>query len=171
MRTSLPEDRHTRKTTHLLRAGLLTILLAAVYGCSGNQDDPEFQVRQMIDNAEEAVEERSIMTTRGFISKDYKDNQGRQKKELDQLVAAYILRNKSIHLVTRVHEIALNEDGTQASVILYVGMAGVPVNSIDQLVVTRADLYRFDLLLAIEDDQWMLRKGSWHQARLEDFGL
>ena len=170
MRTALPEDYPASKRKRLLRAAMLAMLLAAISGCS-SKSDPELQVRKMIDAVEEAVEQRSVMTSREFISREYKDSQGRKKEELDQLVAAYILRNKSIHLVTRVNDITFNEDSTLANVTLYVGMAGVPVDSIDQLLVTRADLHRFDLLLALEDDQWLLRKGSWHQAGPEDFGL
>ena len=109
------------------------------------------------------------MTVLDFIASDYQDKRGRQKKDIQRLVAGYILRNKSIHLLTRVQHVALNEDRAQADVVLYVGMAGVPVTSADQLVFARADLYRFDLSLKLEDGDWRVASGSWHQARLEDF--
>ena len=149
--------------------GLLVILLAALSACSDDPDNPEQQVRDMISAGEEAVEARSIIGVLDFISDNYQDNDGRRKQEIKQLIAGYILRNKSIHLLTRVQHVALNDDETRADVILYVGMAGVPVASVDQLVFTRADLYRFDLSLVLEDGAWRVARGSWHQARLEDF--
>ena len=145
--------------------GLLVPLLAVLSACSSDPDNPEQQIREMISAGEEAVEARSIMTVLDYITNDYQDKHGRQKKDIQRLVAGYILRNKSIHLLTRVQDIALNEDETQADVILYVGMAGVPVASPGQ----RADLYRFDLSLTLEEDEWRVSAGSWHQARLEDF--
>ena len=149
--------------------GLLAILLAVLSACSGDPDNLEQQVRDMIGAGEEAVEARSIIGVLDFISDEYQDKDGRQKQEIKQLVAGYILRNKSIHLLTRVQHVALNEDHTRADVILYVGMAGVPVASVDQLVFTRADLYRFDLSLVLEEGDWQVDQGSWHPARLEDF--
>ena len=149
--------------------GLLAALLAILSACSGDPDDPEQQIREMISAGEEAVEARSIMTVLDFIADDYLDKQGRRKKEIQRLVAGYILRNKSIHLLTRVQQVALNEDKTRADVILYVGMTGVPVTSADQLMLLRADFYRFDLFMKLEEGDWRVASGSWRQARLEDF--
>jgi len=148
---------------------LLVTLLAVLAACSGDPDNPEQQIHEMISAGEEAMETRSIMTVLEFIASDYQDKQGRKKKDIQRLVAGYILRNKSIHLLTRVHDIALNEDKTQAGVVLYVGMAGVPVTSADQLMLTRADLYRFDLSMILEEGDWRVASGSWRQARLQDF--
>ena len=149
--------------------GLLAALLAILSACSGDPDDPEQQIRETISAGEEAVEARSIMTVLDFIADDYLDKQGHRKKEIQRLVAGYILRNKSIHLLTRVQQVALNEDKTRADVILYVGMTGVPVTSADQLMLLRADLYRFDLFMKLEEGDWHVASGSWRQARLEDF--
>ena len=144
---------------------LLITLLAVLSACSSDPDNPEQQIRKMISAGEEAVEARSIMTVLDFIASDYQDKRGWLKKDIQRVVAGYILRNKSIHLLTRVQNIALNEEKTQADVIIYVGMTGVPVASAGQ----RADLFRFDLILTLVEDEWRVASGSWHQARLEDF--
>jgi hypothetical protein len=149
--------------------GLLLTLLIILSACGGDPDNPEQQIREMIGAGEEAFEARSIVNALGFIADGYQDQEGRQKKDMQRLVGGYILRNKSIHLLTRVQHVALNEDGKRADVVLYVGMAGVPVASVDQLVFTRADLYRFDLSIVLEEGAWRVANGSWHQARLEDF--
>ena len=149
--------------------GLLVALLAVLSACSGDPESPEEQIREMLSAGEEVVEARSILKALEFVSNDYKDKHGRQKKDIQRLIAGYILRNKSIHLLTRVQQVALNEDKTQADVILYVGMAGVPVTSADQLMLVRADLYRFDLSVKLMDGDWRVSAGSWQQARLADF--
>lgn len=149
--------------------GIVAALLAVLSACSGDPDNPEQQIREMISAGEEAVEARSIITVREFIASDYQDKRGRQKRDIQRLVAGYMLRNKSIHLLTRVRDIALNNDKTKADVILYVGMANMPATSADQLMLTRADLYRFDLSLILDEDDWRVVSGSWRQARLEDF--
>lgn len=149
--------------------GVLVTLMAVLTACSGDADNPDQQIREMIIAGEEAVEARSIIAVLDFIANDYQDKIGRNKKDMQRLVGGYILRNKSIHLLTRVQHVALNEDKTQADVILYVGMAGVPVANVDQLVFTRADLYRFDLSIVLEENSWRVAAGSWHQARLENF--
>ena len=148
---------------------LIITLLAVLSACTGDPENPEEQIRKMIAAGEEAVETRSIMTALDYIANDYQDKHGRQKKDIKRLIAGYILRNKSIHLFTRVQHIALNEDKTQADVILYVGMAGVPVEKSIQLLLTRADLYRFDLSVKLVDDDWQVTAGSWHPSRLTDF--
>ena len=149
--------------------GVLILALLSLTACSSNPDDPEQQIREMLTKGEEAVEERSITSVLDHVTDNYKDKYGRNKKEINRIVAAYILRNQSIPLLTRIHKIALNEDQTRAEVILYVGMAGVPVDNAEQLVYTRADLYRFDLLLALESGEWLVTAGTWDQARLENF--
>ena len=149
--------------------GVLILALLSLTACSSNPDDPEQQIREMLTKGEKAVEERSITSVLDHVTDNYKDKYGRNKKEIKRIVAAYILRNQSIHLLTRIHEIALNEDQTRAEVILYVGMAGVPVDNAEQLVYTRADLYRFDLSLALESGEWLVTAGTWDQARLENF--
>lgn len=148
---------------------LLAILLAMLGACGGDPDNPEQQIRHMLATAEQAVEDRSITGVVNFVANNYKDQSGRQKREINQLIAGYILRNKGIHLLTRVHQVNLNQDGTRADIILYVGMAGVPLAGADQLVMTRADLYRFDLSLVQEEGEWRVAAGKWHPARAEDF--
>jgi hypothetical protein len=149
--------------------GLMITLLAVLSACSGDPENPEEQIREMIAAGEEAVETCSIMTTLDYVANNYQDKLGRQKKDIQRLVSGYILRNKPIHLLTRVQNVALSEDKTQADVILYVGMAGVPVTSVDQLLLVRADLYRFDLSVKLEDGDWRVASGSWQQAQLPDF--
>ena len=137
--------------------GLLITLLAVLSACSGDPENPEAQIREMIAAGEEAVETRSIITALEFVADGYQDEHGRQKKDIQRLIAGYILCNKSIHLLTRVQQVALNEDKIQAD---------VPVTSVDQLLLTRAVLYRFDLSVLLGEGDWQVSAASWRPARL-----
>lgn len=148
---------------------LLVFPLLLLVACSGDSDTPEDHIRKMLIAGEEAVEARELLGVGDFIAQNYKDSEGRGKKEVQKLLAGYLLRNKSIHLLSRIQGISLNEDQTGAEVVLYVGMANVPLQSMDQLLFARADLYRFDLSLVLEEGEWRVAGGSWHPARLEDF--
>jgi hypothetical protein len=148
---------------------LTAVIMAMLAACSGEPDNPEQRIRDMIAAGEAAVEARSIMSAVGFVANDYKDGRGRRKQEVRRLLAGYIMRNKSIHLLTRIRQIELNGDNSRADVVLYVGMAGVPLADADQLARIRTDLYRFDLSLILEDGDWRVASGSWHAARLADF--
>ena len=122
----------------------------------------------MIANAEMAVEERSLSRVEPFLSERYRDEMGRQQKDLLRLLAGYYLRNQSIHLLVQINDIQLsNEDS--AAVTLYAALAGQPITGTEQLLSFRADLFRFDLQLRKEDDTWRLVSGKWRRASKSDF--
>ena len=148
-----------------IRPSLLAAILVLLCSCSSQPDTPEHRIREMLREAEEAVETRSIFSARDYIAERYQDQYGRGKKSADRLISGYILRNKSIHLLTRIQDIRLNEAGKQAEVTLYVGMSGTPVDDNEQLLMTRADIYRFDLQLVVENDQWRVAAASWQPVR------
>lgn len=159
-----------RGILNTIAASLCVALTLILLSCEG-ANNPEHQIREMIAAGEEAVEARSIMSARDFIANSYQDQQGRQKAGVEKILAGYILRNKSIHLLTRVHDLTLNDNQIRADIILYVAMANIPLPTLDQLVYTRADFYRFDLELLLEEGEWRISSGRWHPARLEEFGL
>lgn len=148
---------------------LMAVIVVMLAACSGQPDNPERRIRDMIGAGEAAVEARSIMNAVEFVSSDYHDKHGRRKQEIKRLIAGYIMRNKSVHLLTRIQQLTLSEDKTRADVVLYVGMAGVPLTDSDELARMRADLYRFDLTVILEDGDWRVASGSWRAARLADF--
>jgi hypothetical protein len=53
--------------------GLLITVLAVLSACSGDPENPEAQIREMIAAGEEAVEALSILKALEFVSDDYQD--------------------------------------------------------------------------------------------------
>lgn len=140
-----------------LLAGLL------VAGCGDRPESPETQVRAVIAQAAEAAEARDISMLRAMISDRYSDANGQDKRAIEALLRLHFLRNASVHLYTRVQSVAVSQpDRAEASVL--VAMAGVPITSEVELPALRADLHRFDIEFALEDDDWRVRRASWSRT-------
>ncbi len=145
----------------------LLCIIFAMTGCSDRPDTPEQRVRDYIAEGETAVEAREIMDVMLLISEEYKDTDGRSKKDLLRLLTVYILRHKSIHLLIQINQITF--PGPQTSqVSLYAAMAGRPIKENTQLLSLSADLHRFDLKLKEEEGTWRLISGEWRRARQSD---
>ena len=114
-----------------------------------------------------AVESRDALTVRDLIADDYADSQARDKRSLSGLAAGYFLRHKNIHLFKQIDDIQFPEND-RAQVRMRVAMLGSPLKNAEALLDVRADIYQFDLSLAREDGDWLLKKASWQRGKVED---
>lgn len=122
----------------------------------------------MLAEAETDVEGRDAGAVLEHVSERYHDAEGRDRQDLHRLIAYLILRNQQIHLLTRVQEVEiLSPEGARARVL--VAMAGHPIGGPELLTELRADLYRFDFTLALENDAWRVVDSAWERARSADF--
>jgi hypothetical protein len=144
--------------------GLLLLLAAC-----GKELSPEEQVRRYIAEGVDAVEARELTRIRDLISEQYTDPAKRTRRDLTRLVGGYLLRHKSIHLLTHVNRLEV-VDERHAEVELYVAMAGSPITGVEQLLTMRADLHRFEMKLGKgEKDNWQLLTAKWRRATTDDF--
>lgn len=153
-----------RSICSLLSLGFFALFITA---CSDDVT-PESQVRSFIQTATEAAENRDALDLKELIAKDYSDDHGLNKTNLVRMAAGYFLRNRNIHLLTRIHSIDFPIQN-QAKVTVYVAMAGHPVSAIDSLTTLRAQLYRFDLQLIHREAKWLIRSAHWQQTSLQEF--
>lgn len=145
---------------------IIPLLFAA---CGGEEDTPEAQVRRYLAEAEATVEARKITAIQGLISERYADSAKRTRQDLLRLIGGYFFRHKSIHLLSRIERLEISEEG-RAEVVLYVAMAGSPIEGIEQLTAIRADLHRFELLLGQDNaGVWQLLSAGWRRAMPGDF--
>lgn len=144
----------------------LSLLLLS--GCGGEVLSPEDRIREMLSAGEEAVEGRSVSDVSRFLSEQYHDDTGRQRGQLQKLLAGYFLTHQSIHLLVQINRIEFTDEST-AETTLFVALAGRPVNSVTQLISIRADLFRFDLNLREEQGEWQVLSGRWRRAKSQDF--
>ena len=142
-------------------------LLLVVVACS-KPTTPEQRVREFLDRAEQAAEKKDMRALRGYVSDRYTDADGRDRRTIAGVLQLYLLRHDSIHLLTRIESIQFKEP-TEATVVIYVAMAARPLTDAAQLATFRANLYRFNLVLADEDSQWRVIRAQWRPAEPSDF--
>ena len=132
-----------------------------------DKESPEDQVRRFVAAGVMAAEARDVLAIRGLISEGYRDDGGRDRRKLAGLATAYFLRHKNIYLFTKINEIHFPVAG-QSRVEVFVAMTGLPVTGAEALFDLRADVYRFELILINEDDDWLLKKAAWQRASIDD---
>lgn len=151
-----------------LLKSLFCMLAAAMLLVACGQDSPEQQVRMFVKAGEEAVEGRDAGDLKELISEQYNDQQQRTRRDITLLAARYFFMNKKIHILTRIDGLLFpSPDKAQLSV--YAAMTGQNVSDLDSLLNMQADLYRFDIELIREEEEWKLSKAGWRPARGEDF--
>lgn len=144
------------------------LLFPLLVSCSAERDTPEAQVRALLQRGEVAAEKKESSALRQMISEKYADSQGQDKKTVEAVLRYYFLRNESIHLLTRIRQIGFpRPDIAQADVM--VAMAGQPIADAGQLERLRADLHRFEITLARENDEWKVIRAEWRRAEPGDF--
>ncbi|HSH43700.1 MAG TPA: hypothetical protein VK973_16385 [Arenicellales bacterium] len=135
--------------------------------CGGPEEAPEAQIRALVARAEQGAEDHEISVFREAVSIDYRDNHGYDRRSVLRLVQGMLLRNRNIHLLSLVRDLQVNGEEARARVL--VAMAGRPIESADALLDLRADLFRFDVDLARDGDQWRVRSVDWNRAQASDF--
>jgi len=143
---------------------LLAVWALGMAGCSDRGPTPEEEIRAVIAAGEQAAEAKDILTLRDMVSSQYRDRDGRDKRELLGLITGYVLRHESIHLVTRIDEIHL-EGPDRAQVSFYLGAAGQAVSDFDALASLRADIYRIELVVVREEGDWRALSAQWSRAQ------
>lgn len=138
-----------------LRFGLVLISLSLA-GCGGSTADPEDAVRTWVSSAEVAAEEKDRRGIVEMISENYADVRGNERKDIDNLLRLYFLRQKAITILTKVDAVTMFGT-TAAKVSLTTGMAGTN----DGILGLSADAYRFELELENDGDDWLLIGARW----------
>lgn len=152
---------------------LLIFLLSA---CGGDPDDPEGQIKAVIEKVEIAAEERSAKSIREHISDNYSDKHHSNPQQLIRTLIIYFHRNKNIHLFSRISNIEINnQDTTQstatatATASVNFAMTGTQVDSAEKLLMLKADVFRFDVEFVNTDDQWMVAGAEWRKIQINEF--
>ncbi len=136
--------------------------VVVLLGCGGPAD-PEVKLRALLEEIEEAVEARDLGGVKDAISEEFRDDAGRDKRELTRYVAGILLRNQNIHLATRVRELSIDADAS-GHVALIAALASGPIASASDLAQLRADVYRFEFSFVDEEGEWRLLHARWRPA-------
>ncbi|NOY17628.1 MAG: hypothetical protein GXP23_12040 [Gammaproteobacteria bacterium] len=137
--------------------------------CNQDTNSPEEQIRNMVSAMEVAVEQRSLESVKELVDNEYRDEWNGSRRAALRALMFYFQGHQSIYLLTRISNIKLNDNANAASVTVYVGMAGDPVEKSKSLIDLNADLYRFDIKLKKDGDKWLVKSARWQSARSESF--
>jgi len=133
-------------------------MLAAGCGPAGT---PEDGIRALVAAAEEAAEARDASALKDLVADDYQDPSGRSASDIRSYVHGWLIAHQSVHLITRVDSIEL-EGTEQARLAVTVGLLGREAAS-DSAWDLAGDVWRFDLRLARDGDDWRVIRAGWQQ--------
>ena len=109
--------------TTSIRAFLAGLFILSLNACSGPPDSPEARVEAFVSAAVEAAEMRSLDFFKEHVAESYTDDHGLSKKELLRMLAGYYFRNQSIHVVSKITDLSIADDG-YAEVVIFAALAG-----------------------------------------------
>ncbi|HEX7046756.1 MAG TPA: hypothetical protein VF275_04175 [Gammaproteobacteria bacterium] len=136
---------------------LAVVMLAA---CS-EPVSPEQRVREFIAETEVLVENREFAEVVDRIAGDYLDAQGNDKMKAAAFLRGFYLRNKSVHLLTRIDSIALPSP-ERATATIYVAIAKQPFDNVSTF--PDADIFRLEIALAEDGDSYEILQTRWRRA-------
>ena len=158
------------RTDSSVRGIALAFVLFAA-GCTSAPEDPEAQIRALIEKAEKAAEEKDVGTLKSLISESYTGGDPKDKRALVGMIGYFMLRNSSIHLLTQVSSIEFPEP-KHAECTVYVAMAGRAIGGLGDLSDLRADIYRIEFAAAAEGSpDWRVTRAKWKPAGIEDLEM
>ena len=148
---------------------ILSLSFLVMLSCCSKSDSPEDMIRKIIKRAEAAAEERDVGVFKEIISVNYTDKAKHDKKAILGILMYYFLRNRSIHLFTRITDVEFPHP-EKAEVTMFVAMAGRPITHAEELLLIRADFHRFDITFADEgNNDWKVIRAGWRRAERDDF--
>ena len=144
---------------------LLLVLLLA--GCTDDSPaTPEDEIRALIERAVEMAEKRDSNALMRMVGEPFSGPRGLSHETLQSTLKLYFFRHRNIHLFSKIDSIILH-GANDASVGLFVAMAGSAISDQSVLGSLRARIYRFDLTLHKSQD-WRVTEATWQPANLAD---
>jgi hypothetical protein len=151
-----------------LRLGGAAFALVALLGACADRGTPEERVRALVGDAARAASAKDLGGLLALVSPDYADPHGNRRDDVKRILAFHVLRAGSVHAFAAAREVAVDEP-TRARAVVLAALARVPIHDLTDLAALDADLFRFDLSLALEDGGWRVTSATWGPASAEDF--
>lgn len=164
MNTRLANHRMANWKPELRLLRLSALLLGAILlaGC-GEPEPPEKRVRQFVDTFETLAEAREWTEMVELIDGDYQDPRGNDKLKAAGILRAFFLRNKSVHIFTRIDEISFPAPDL-AVVTVYVALARQPITQEAAANIPRTNMHKLTLELSENGDSYTVLSSEWNAA-------
>ena len=146
-----------------MKKHLIILMLLLLTSCSQTKEDsPEQQIRQVLANIEQGIEDRSLSAVMDNIDDNYNDHQGRTKKDLKRYLQLQILRNQNITIFSKIRSLEVNQQ--LASIELSAASAARGVDLNIETNRLKADSHRASIVLTETNDGWKVTSSSWNRG-------
>lgn len=146
-----------------LRAVVVLGALLGAAACSSKPESPEAQVKAFVERAEKAAAEGDVGALQELVSDAYRGPGGQDKEALGSMLTFHFLRHKRVYTLTRIVDLQLPEPD-RARLGLITAAAATPLDGARTVTDIRGDVFRFDLDLARDDDEWRVTRAAWRRA-------
>ncbi len=149
-----------------LARALLPGLAALAIACS-EPGSPEERIRAVVARAAAAASAKDLGALVDLVSASYADADGNRRDDVKRLLAFHVLRAGSLSAVAATGEVVVR-DPERAQAVAFAALARVPIHDFRDLAALDADVWRFDLDLALEQGEWRVIGARWQPADVTD---
>ena len=136
-------------------ASIITVYICLA-ACGGPSTGPEQLLRQWVDDAEAAAEQKDRRGLLDMVSENYIDARGNDHAAIDRVLRVYFLRQNTVNLATKIDQVKVSGE-TAADIMVTVGMAATN----DRGLGLSADAYKSHFELENNGDGWLLIGARW----------
>ena len=154
------------RLTALSRLVVIAACLVLPGACSSDKS-AEALFRETLAAMEQAIEARDINEFMEYVSESYQDAQGRSRKDIRRIAQLHVLRNRNLHIYRHVTQLAVIDE-QYANTVIFVALAGQPIESAESLASMRAELMRFEVSFEF-GEKWQAVSAQWKRAGINDF--
>lgn len=151
----------------VIKYSLYILLCMLQTACTGEKQDADQEIRDLVTAARVLAEQANPFGFKDLIAENYQDTHQHDKKMLLRLLAGYLLGHKNLHLFTQVKMIHLTDD-KHADAQIFVAMAAQAIDDTATLLNLKARLYRIDLRLIKEHNDWQVHNAEWRVASMDE---
>ena len=155
----------------LIQKSVVIFITLILISCSSEKELTKEQIlHQSIAEIESRFEERSLSKIVEYVSESYKDETDRNLKDIKRAIQIQLMRHKSLYVFSVVKNIEWTGDKL-ATVEIAAAMGGKPIESASILTSVRADMVKFTVDFALEDEVYKVQSAIWRRADPSDFIL
>jgi hypothetical protein len=145
---------------------ILIIFFLAFFLTSCQKKTDEQLILELMENVGKNAEKKDMRGIMTNLADDYRDFEGRRRKETEDLINEYFERYRGIAiniLATRIDEIRSPRASIQTEVALSSGAAKV----FRKLIRYSTENYRLKIKLIKRNDKWQIQYAEWRYISLD----
>ncbi|MDH4163051.1 MAG: hypothetical protein OEW15_10235 [Nitrospirota bacterium] len=136
----------------------LFVIVLLLSGCT--RETEEGKIKKVISSIQAAAESKRILAVLEHLSKDYRDPQGNDYEGIKGLLSFYFFKHQAVHVYIPAIDIAVT--GYTATAAFDAVLTGRPADGSGGTIIPESlGVYRFDVSLKREGDQWKVLSAKW----------